>query len=680
MMNLRLICLAGYPGPNIYARTLLALQSGILEEQEYALHHLVKISHERGDKYTFSSFPPLAENLIKKTLEIGSLLMDVEWEVSYQEGDFHRNGRILNGLHGTPDIARRIQTGNKRKLQDTMEPQIFARQLALVNEAGLVLRNMIMQEENAEYLSRIPTIQDALVVLLNLPYSSAIVEIQQYALEIAEQLTRFFLAKTDDSLFRSLLKFAESDDRGAILTALRAVCRMGSNLGQISRFNDVPMRIVRRICDWMLIEDEDLRSASLDFLYQYTSAPENVETLLREGDVENFIKQLVRILLYRAHMEDKKETNRAKNLNSTSPQPQQPQIQSQAPQDLPIPNISNDLVESLLVYDEPERSSQWLRTCFEEDSNSEITQIALWQAYQVPFAKYGSQRPLLPAKDFITNVSNTFSGASAQVLTQPATRFVIKGIRPRKNPVDIRGRSYMRCHWHIDDQGAECGEFALWPKVMWEHVCEKHLLIPKNNESDKWDLEQSRGRTATCRWAGCRRFDGLKAESCTPGAVGMHVKTHLPDSSERAYTRSKNNVTEKAKGDIGAATTTRSWQMQNTQMDERKEAAGLPLSSVLVLRNLARNIPKIASGEGRGETSVSGDGDIGFVNGNIETNTAGVKKEGAEGEQAERGTRDGLMWRYFAPVKERLFFVMAYNSSLRAYLPELMQIVDADGG
>ena len=339
---------AGYPGPNIYARTLLSLQSGILEEQEYALHHLVKISHERGDKYTFSSFPPLADHLIKKILEVGSLLLDVEWEVSYQY-HIRRSFDTLNGLHGTPDMAQRVQNGRKRKLQDTMEPEIFARRLALINEAGLVMRNMVMQDENAEYLSRMPTIRDVLVVLLNLPPSSAVVEIQQYGLEIAEQLTRFFPARTDDSLFWSLLKFVESDDRGAILTSVRAICRLGSNLSQMSRFHDVPMRIVQRICDWVLVEDEELRSASLDFLYQFTSAPENVETLLRQADVESFVKQLVRLLLYRAHLEDKKDTSK---LSKQEPP-------DSAAQDPPIPTISNDLIEQLLVYDEPERSSQW---------------------------------------------------------------------------------------------------------------------------------------------------------------------------------------------------------------------------------------------------------------------------------------------------------------------------------
>lgn len=59
----------GFPGPNIYIRALHALRSKEPEEEAYALHHLVKISHERGDKYRFDQFPGLAEALIAKVID-----------------------------------------------------------------------------------------------------------------------------------------------------------------------------------------------------------------------------------------------------------------------------------------------------------------------------------------------------------------------------------------------------------------------------------------------------------------------------------------------------------------------------------------------------------------------------------------------------------------------------------
>jgi len=75
----------GFSGPNIYVRCLCALKSGIPAEQAYALHHLVKISMERGDKYRFEGFPGLAEGLIEKVLEVSSLFYKVDWEIKYTE-------------------------------------------------------------------------------------------------------------------------------------------------------------------------------------------------------------------------------------------------------------------------------------------------------------------------------------------------------------------------------------------------------------------------------------------------------------------------------------------------------------------------------------------------------------------------------------------------------------------
>lgn len=617
----------GFPGPMIYTRTLLALQSGVLPEQEYALHHLVKISHERGDKYRFDSFPGLAEALIEKVLEVGPLVYDMDLTIAYNEDAMLDDDNALDGINGTRGLVERLKVQMPPNVQDRMQTEGYATKLTLINEAALVLRNMVMLEENAQFLASLPTVRDLLIILLNLPHSSAIIEMQQYALEIAEQLTRFFPSNPEDPLFTSLLAFIDTDDRGSILTALHGICRMGQTLQQMVRLEGVPIRTVQKMCEWMLVEDEELRSACLDFLYLYTAAPENIETLLHHTDAQGLVKQLTRLLLHGARVDDMKPPPKMTSKPSVSATPAE---------EVAIPKISQDLIDQLLVYDEPERSSQWLRSCFEEDPLGEITQIALWQAYQIPFAPYGNQRPLLPAKDFITNVSNTFTNASAQVMNGNPPRFVIKGIKARAVPVDPKGRQYMRCLWHKED-GSECGEFALWPKHMWEHVVSSHLNTRKG-ENGKYDFSTAQGSTFACRWAGCRRFDAPR-EAADAFTVGMHVKTHLPDSTDRAYQRSKHNHSKDAEEGHSAALPITSWQTRITPVDERLEAAGLPLISVLVLRNLARNLSK----------------------------TATALKPGAE----------DLVWQLFAPVRDQLYFVMAYNFSLREYLPSLNKAIDA---
>ena len=120
---------AGFDGPNIYVRTLNALRSGIPREQDYALHHLVKISHERGDKFKFDAFPGLADTIVEKGLEISSLFYDVKWRISYEERIDPSQKHILDGLYGTSDILERIRGFRPFEVSDELETEEFGRKL-----------------------------------------------------------------------------------------------------------------------------------------------------------------------------------------------------------------------------------------------------------------------------------------------------------------------------------------------------------------------------------------------------------------------------------------------------------------------------------------------------------------------------------------------------------------------
>ncbi|SLM34566.1 DNA-binding RFX-type winged-helix domain [Lasallia pustulata] len=516
----------GFDGPNIYVRTLLALRSGIPEEQDYALHHLVKISHERGDKYKFEAFPGLAEGLIEKVLEVSSLYYDVKWEISFDELESKREIHVLDGMNGTPDILQRIQQLQRLDTLDDLETEGFGQKLTKINEAGLVIRNMSLLDDNADYLSRQPSLRDFLSIALNLPHSSAVVELQHYALDIAEQLTKFWSLDVSDPLYTSLVAQLSSLDRSAILTSLRSLSRISMSLDSSPRLAGIPADTLRRICDWTLLDDEELVHASLDFLYQYTALPSNVELLLDALPLQPLIHHLVRLLLHSARP-------------TTTPRLIRPAVPPTPATE--IPALPLDLLELVLKSDEPERSSLWLRACFQEDPDADITQIALWQAYQARFAEFSTPlSALLPAAEFIKNVSSTFAGANAQVINGPNPKFIIKGIRPRHLPMDPKGRVYAKCLWIAPGDTKACGEFLLTPAQTWEHVVKTHLRVPVRDDG-RYDLQPAHERRAyDCHWAGCRHF-AASAGSDSAFEVGMHLKTHLPDSSPKAERRQVHN-------------------------------------------------------------------------------------------------------------------------------------------
>ncbi|KAF2098187.1 hypothetical protein NA57DRAFT_57353 [Rhizodiscina lignyota] len=637
----------GFTGPNIYIRALQALQSGLPGEVSYALHHLVKISHERGDKYQFGSFIGLAEALINRVLKVSSLFYDIDWDVQYD--GFEDSHDVLNGTTGTPNLLEKIRTQVPLDVSDDLLPEEFFQNLGNINEAALVIRNMVMLEENASYLSSIPLIRDVLTIVLHLPRRSLLVELRHYALEIAEQLTKFWKMGAEDPLYQSLLLQLESDDRGVIITTLRTLSRI-SMIDPDARnlLHGVPPHIIDSICNWLLVEDEDLRNGCLDFLYQFTAVTENVELMTQTLNLEALVEQLVRLLMFNANprVEYERQQSQTKRIKA----PAGP------------PKLSTNIIDDILkIPDNRELSSNWLRTCYEEDKEEQVTQIAIWQAYNDTFNPQKTRREMMQAKDFIQNVSATFVGASAHIDQDPngQNKYVIRGLKPRVVPVDPRTKTpYFKCNWVVPGDGdkeTECGEYYSKPKDLWQHVITSHLEIQQDGRGGPKFAPEGAPKYI-CRWGGCGKF-AAKGGTTSPWLISKHVQTHMPDTSSKAGLRQKahrNGEEEASPPRVGA---TRFW--LNTQDDDGGNAAGLPLASVLVLRNLARQLAKVDA-----------------------HSEAGVAQEmrmtmGGGGGQVEK---DGLVAKVFAPVKEQLYFVMAYNKSLREYIASLTTAIAAGDG
>lgn len=338
----------GFTGPNIYIRAQLSLQSGIPDQIAYALHHLVKISHERGDKYRFESFTGLAEALMTRILSVTALFHGFEWDVRYDQMDLEADD-VLDGVAGTPDLLEKIRTHQVLNAPDDIQSEDFAIRLSNVNEAALVLRNMTMLEENAAYLSHFPLTRDMLTIVLNLPRRTELVELRHYALEIAEQMTKYYTLGPEDPLYVSLLHELDSDDRGIIIASLRALTRISLNLDVRNALPSITSYILRRICDYLLVDDEDLQTTSLDFLYMYTAVTENVEVLARAVDLPAVAEQLTRLLLHNA--ESRVERERLRTAHRNGPIPSAP------------PKLAPAIVEQLCqITDEREQSSQWYVT------------------------------------------------------------------------------------------------------------------------------------------------------------------------------------------------------------------------------------------------------------------------------------------------------------------------------
>ncbi|RMZ84578.1 hypothetical protein DV737_g1175, partial [Chaetothyriales sp. CBS 132003] len=610
-------------GPNIYLRCLYGLRSGIPEEQSFALHHLVKVSFERGDKYKFEGFPFLAESLLEKALEIIPLVYGTKWKVSYSEKQGMAPENVINAAFGIPDILTRIeQLKATAELPDDVTTDEDATKLDKLCEAALVILNMVTLEENAKFISNFALFRDFLTIAITLPPQPRLAEFKHYALEMAEQVTRYYLMLPQDPLYLSMLPYLQSPDRSMTLSALRAINRIGIELDPVFQITGVPLSTIERLISLTLLEcDDELVEACLDFLYEYTATYENNIAALSESP-ELYSKLMPRLVTLMNHSPS---THEEVILNK--PKPQRPVMTPT------IPQIPSDLHEQLLQYPEPTRSSRWLKCCFEEYRDDDITQIAIWQAYQ---SRFQHNQPV-PAAEFIKNVSSTFSTAQAQVINGVQPRFIIKGIRPRRVLVDTSGQPYFKCFWEIakpdpydpvarSTQRHLCQSWKSTRRSLWNHIVQDHLNVARD----------SQGRFAnptgeySCRWTGCMR----SAPFSNANDAAAHVRSHIPETGEEM---AKLILELTGAGPEKEAEVTKHTSYY-TAIDEAGNPVGISFMSVMIMRNLAR-----------------------FAN-----------KHGSEFEKS--GIK--LMSRLFGHVMRDIWHVFSLNRTLRHYLGQLIDMIE----
>lgn len=565
---------------HIYKRAHYGLQSGISDEVDFALYHLVQISNQRWDKFKFEGFPLLAETLMGKALDITYLCTGVRWELEYDFRQSTDRVTLLNSLHGTPDLLEKMKKIPTTLSTDTLETYEFNHRLRNVKEATLVLRNMVLLKENAYYVARYAKglLRDFLVVLLNIPNQPRLNEIKNDALDIAEEVTKFMKTDPQDPLWITLIGSLESPDRAHIVRALWALTHFSTEMDEPETnkaMDHVSKETLQQLYFHTLLDlDKDILSGALDFWYQYTLSPDNVETLMDTINLPIiFVPRMIALLAYEGRPL-KKETVL--------------QEEKVAPPPSEIPRVPAELLKDLMDLSEPERSSRWLRCCFVEDPDCEITQIALWQAYQSRFAD--PRVPggnVLPAAEFIKNVSTTFTNAQAQVINGPgaSTKFIIKGIRPLETAYSFQGFPYLYCKWADNSKPSKiCQRAFTTPADLRRHVFSEHMTLTATETPGQYNLEKADSPIYTCLWDNCTKFRSSGPSSDTAMVAG-HVSSHLPED------RAPDAEPPTSKRAVLQERIVRKWFYMDTPVNERGEPVGVAYKAALVLRNLAKNLP-----------------------------------------------------------------------------------------
>ncbi|ANZ77805.1 BA75_05069T0 [Komagataella pastoris] len=396
------------PGPNLQYRLKMAFKSGLSEEVDWAVDTCLQASVQQPGLLNLRANPWLIDEL---AANFSSSIFDPS------ETSNHNIERTLNVVV----VLRNIS-------QDTDNSSVVALNPRVKEILLLILENKIQLQ-----VSMLDDLFEASKELL------------RYSVDLIETISSYISpAPKDDPMFLSLISILlKSTDRSLVITTLRSLSRLmvRSNLTKPFGADDITDEVLDTVSSYLMLTsttavrdsfNDDLILASVDFLYQYClPGGIRVLNLLKNEKRALLIKSILpRLLTYGLDFQTE-FTNELPMLKLNKrvrpPAPAHP------------PQLTADLYSAIDQLSEPARATVWMRCCYYAVEDGEVTQISLWRSYEKQFGDSSSKR-LLPAVDFIKNVSNAFPSSSAVVikLDNDQRKFIIKGIKPREYPVRVR--------------------------------------------------------------------------------------------------------------------------------------------------------------------------------------------------------------------------------------------------
>lgn len=445
-------------GGDIFHRSYMGIRSGIPAEVEAGLHHWVVASDQFQEELFFHDYPSLMESLLEQVLKVGDLAYGITWEpnydFSYFNEEYKKNSRFDDLCpEGTFDILNRLRRLKITFSEADVRDDETSTKLRLVTEAALVLRNMCQVVENAHFMNVVPLARDTATIALKLPDYGVFTELKNHIFEMVIEACPWWEVWEVDPLFVTIMEYLNSNDRFHILCALRALTMFSYELEGVKKFG-LSVATFRDLSKLLLLEnDPELVSAVLDFLYQYVCEPDNVTLLLENVDLPTTaIPRLVSLLMFDAEHQQEVLVYNGTRIRDGEEGPRVDNRISMPPQ---------RCINSLMEFQEPERTSRWAQCVFLADDSAEVSQRAAWVAYQQTFvnAIQTPQQGLLDAANFIQAVTHAFERVRARVIVEGNTqKFVITGIRPRAICRDMNGWPYIYCKWRVPKNPAPIQE------------------------------------------------------------------------------------------------------------------------------------------------------------------------------------------------------------------------------
>ena len=506
-------------------------------------------------------------------------------------------------------------------------------------EAALALRNLAL-EGGQRCLDAIrPIVHQIYQVLTEcLESDHQAVELILYMLDLAEvYASSFKLLLASDTLqsrlqqssqqqvYPLLAKLAQSNDRALVIGAYTLLGALAMNeqsepvfalrhqpplfphsaLHLFQPSLDPTELLVKRALLLLPLNDSDLLLPILEFLYQHTLIPSNASFILLRQDFRDILRLFAsrikegateETIEYEIHDRSNPASAGIRKLRgkmlrealvATYPtlaaQAQLNRSKTSEPFDAKLDDIA---IQRILYLPEPQRVKEWMHAVFEFSTTGEITQVALWKAYQKQFDRFEAQMKsgqipgMLNASDVIKTSSEAFPEAQPRVVEDPSNthgrRFVISGIRMRQRPAsaddsadDLKNR--WRCMW------TACTNKTVFASgdELYRHLSSAHGEVGDKISSP-----------ATCQYAVCKQIVRDSRD------LLWHLRTHILPSAPPQASGPTSQVN--AADALDRSNTYFYEKTMQAQVGDGGYAAGIGFLASLVMRNCARAVANAA--------------------------------------------------------------------------------------
>jgi len=478
-------------------------------------------------------------------------------------------------------------------------------------EAALILRNLVLQGDQACIDAVKPcanTIFRVLVEYLGNPDES-LTELTLYLLDIAEVYAPEYTIESQSTLtphlshhkqiYPALAQAGQSNDRAVVIGAYTLLGALAVNEKNARIFLDADTAdsslLANRAIQLLPLNDMDLLLPLLEYLYQHTLHLSHASLLIQRSDIHGLFGLLASRIreggtLETIEYESRRQSSRGKVLREVYMRTY-PSLAILAAQDRRKSNNAADatlpeaILNTLLHLPEPERLQQWLKAAFEPHPSGEVTQVALWKAYQSQFEPYdaamkaGQIPPMANASDVIRGSTEAFPEARPAAIDDPTSpngkRFIIAGIRIRVRIDDAILTAFKdkwRCRW----QG--CGDTTQYESAtyLYSHLQDAHISpLPEGQP------------TYTCEYVDCQQKELSKR------ALMFHLRTHIPPS--KPYSQIGPSAAVRAADAFDHAMAISPHSSVRNEVADNGFAVGVGFVASLVLRNMSRAVASAAS-------------------------------------------------------------------------------------